>query len=221
MAIYTSAWLASITTLALLNIPYFYVDLQWTTQAQSLCLTYLCAAYLAHTTEEPANPSHANYCCFKPIRKRNNCRYTWKKAVEHCGYFGRINIQKPEQVVNLKQKQRYPMPIIAGVYGGWCNVNTGNCLFTWSYLRYMVMAGVRLIFTFGALERGRIAPQSRPKAMSQKLFYQPPGAFTVGSVSTNNWEHGNLLIARWFPNAPNVNGIVYPGQSVAGGRLAS
>ena len=176
----TSAWLASITTLALLNIPYFYVDLQWTTQAKHTLPTFVQSIWRTQL-EEPANPSHANYCCFKADAQAEQFTATPEKKPNIVVILEESTF-KPEQIVHFKAKatffpDAYPLRVYTAGGATWVQ----EIAFLHGVAPPLYGDGWRSINLFapGRLD-GRIAPQLSAQGYVTKTIYPTAGRFYGG-----------------------------------------
>lgn len=114
-------------------------------------LTYLCAKHLAHAIRSNLLiPVTRITVALKPMRKRNNLPLHLKKSRTLWLFWK--NQHSPEQIVNFKAKvpffpDAYPLRVYTAGGATWVQE---IAFYTGLHLRYMVMAGVRLILHRGA-----------------------------------------------------------------------
>ncbi len=176
----TSAWLVSITLLALLNIPHFYVDLQWTTQAKHTLPTFVQSIWRTQLAE-PANPSHANYCCFKADTQA--AQFTAVPANKpNIVVILEESTFRPEQVLKFKAKtaffpDAYPLRVYTAGGATWVQ----EIAFLHGVAPPIYGDGWRSINLFapGRLD-GRIAPQLSAQGYITKTIYPTAGRFYGG-----------------------------------------
>ncbi len=117
---------SSAVLLAALNLPVFYIDLQWTTQYKQTLPIFVQSIWRTQLAE-PTQPHDTSYCCFKADRQAETFTEAPDKKAQHHRDSGRIHLPPGTGVKFQTRWQVFPRCLPAqGTHCGWLHVGTRN-----------------------------------------------------------------------------------------------
>ncbi|QTR46538.1 sulfatase-like hydrolase/transferase [Thiothrix litoralis] len=171
---------SSATLFSVLNLPVFYVDLQWTAQYKQT-LPVLVQSIWRTQLEEPTQPHETSYCCFKADQKAEAFTETPDKKPNIIVILEESTFQ-PEQVLGFKPQgeffqDAYPLKVYTAGGSTWVQ----EIAFLHGVAPPLYGNGWKSINLFapGRLD-GRIAQQLAHQGYKTKTIYPIAGRFYGG-----------------------------------------
>ncbi len=204
---------SSAALLIALNLPPFYIDLQWTTQYKQTLPIFVQSIWRTQLTE-PTQPHDTSYCCFKADQQAETFTTAPEKKPNIIVILEESTF-RPEQVLGFKPqgeffKDAYPLKVYTAGGSTWVQ----EIAFLHGVAPPLYGNGWKAINLFAPVDWMDALPiNSRNKATKPKPSTPLPGGFTAANAFTNNWGFKTSSTAKPCRNAINAAGTNCPMKS--------